>query len=155
MSQANATTDHTVIRRWAESRNGRPSVVKSTKAKSKSRGQSGGLLRIDFNTPEESLDDVSWDEFFETFDQNNLAFLYQEETASGRKSRFNKFVSRDTVEVEASDSEEDAEDAEDEDEDLDSDEELQDEEDADEDWDDEDEDEDDDEDEVEDEDDRR
>lgn len=36
-------------------------------------------------------------ELFETFDQNNLAFLYQDKTAAGRKSRFAKFVDRDSV----------------------------------------------------------
>jgi hypothetical protein len=96
MGQAIATTDHETIRRWAESRKGRPAVVKSTHGQTRGRS---GLLRIDFEPPEQSLDEVSWDDFFETFDQNNLAFLYQERTASGRKSRFNKFVSRDSVEA--------------------------------------------------------
>jgi hypothetical protein len=95
MSQANATTNHSVIRRWAEERNGHPAVVKSTK------GKRGGLLRIDFGPKEEALDPIDWDEFFRTFDENNLAFLYQERTATGRKSRFAKFVDRDSVEVSA------------------------------------------------------
>ena len=94
MSQAIATTDHEAIRRWVESRKGRPSVVKSTEGKG-----GGGLLRIDFGAPEDSLDEVSWDEFFETFDKNRLAFLYQEKTADGRQSRFNKFVDRDNVDA--------------------------------------------------------
>jgi glutathione synthase/RimK-type ligase-like ATP-grasp enzyme len=94
MSQAIATTDHDEIRRWAESRKGRPAVVKSTEGKG-----GGGLLRIDFEPRDESLDELSWDEFFETFDENELAFLYQDETADGRLSRFNKFVSRDNVDA--------------------------------------------------------
>jgi hypothetical protein len=96
MGQAIATTDHEVIRRWVESRKGHPAVVKTTEGK---RRGGSGLLRIDFEPSEESLDALSWDDFFETFDTNNLAFLYQERTASGRKSRFNKFVSRDSVDV--------------------------------------------------------
>ncbi len=40
---------------------------------------------------------ISWDEFFEKFDENNLAFLYQEELASGETSRFFKFVKRETA----------------------------------------------------------
>lgn len=96
MSRSLATTDHQKIRSWIEARNGHPSVVRSTHS---DRPGSGGLLRIDFNKPEDELEEVSWDEFFETFDDNNLAFLYQEKTASGRKSRFNKFVSRDTVDM--------------------------------------------------------
>jgi hypothetical protein len=103
MSRSQATTDHNLIRQWAESRKGHPAFVKATEGKRKG---SGGLLRIDFDAANDSLDQISWDEFFETFDKNELAFLYQEKTASGRKSRFNKFVSRDTVDT--SDSEEDS-----------------------------------------------
>ena len=102
MPRSLATTDHQKIRTWVEARHGHPSVVRSTH--SDEPGQSG-LLRIDFNKPEAELEEVSWDEFFETFDDNNLAFLYQENTASGRKSRFNKFVSRDSVDTQ--DTEED------------------------------------------------
>jgi hypothetical protein len=105
MPRAIATTDHQTIRKWVEARNGHPSVVKSTQ--SDESGQ-GGLLRIDFNKPEESLGEVSWDEFFETFDENGLAFLYQDKTTSGRKSRFNKFVRRDAVDTQ--DTEEDSDD---------------------------------------------
>jgi hypothetical protein len=96
MPRAIATTDHQTIRSWIEARNGHPSVVRSTE--SNTPGKSG-LLRIDFNKPEDELEEVSWDEFFDTFDENQLAFLYQEKTASGRKSRFNKFVNRDSVDT--------------------------------------------------------
>ena len=53
------------------------------------------VLRIDFGEPEESLEEISWDEFFKIFDENNLAFLYQDKTSDGKPSRFNKFVERD------------------------------------------------------------
>ena len=88
---SNITTDHTIIRKWAEARGGRPATVKGT-------GGPGdaGLLRIDFpgHGAEESLQEISWDEFFRKFDEQKLAFLYQEQTASGEQSRFCKFVSR-------------------------------------------------------------
>ena len=92
MAQAMATTDHETIKRWAEARKGHPAVVRATEGR---RGR--GLLRIDFDAPEESLGAIGWDEFFEIFEENELVFLYQDQTASGRKSRFNKFVSRDSV----------------------------------------------------------
>jgi hypothetical protein len=38
---------------------------------------------------------VSWNEFFNKFDEKNLAFLYQEKTATGKPSRFFKLISRD------------------------------------------------------------
>lgn len=44
--------------------------------------------------PEETLEKISWDEFFQIFDENKLAFLYQDRTEGGDTSRFNKFVSR-------------------------------------------------------------
>jgi hypothetical protein len=89
---ARTTTDHDEIRAWAEERGGQPSVVASTR---NSRGP--GILRIDFPgfSGEGSLKPLSWDDFFERFDQANLAFLYQDATTSGRRSRFNKFVARE------------------------------------------------------------
>ncbi len=84
MSEANTTTDHDEIRKWVEERDGRPSRVKTS--------GKGGVLRIDFREPEESFEEISWDEFFKIFDENNLAFLHQEKTADGKMSRFNKFV---------------------------------------------------------------
>jgi hypothetical protein len=48
-------------------------------------------LRIDFAEPDDSLERISWDDFFQAFDENKLAFLYQDEPSS----RFGKLVSRD------------------------------------------------------------
>lgn len=85
------TTDHAVIRSWIEERGGRPSAVKSTEGKG-----DPGLLRVDFPERDSSdrLEEISWDVFFEKFEESQLAFLYQEETRTGRVSRFSKFVSR-------------------------------------------------------------
>ncbi|TCU09683.1 hypothetical protein [Rhizobium sullae] len=86
MSASNTTTDHQEIRNWVEARQGHPARVKGR--------EPGGILRIDFGEPEESLEKISWDKFFEIFDENKLAFLYQEKTDDGRTSRFSKFVAR-------------------------------------------------------------
>jgi hypothetical protein len=86
MSDSKTTTDHDEIRKWAEGRDGHPAMVDT-------KGQ-GGILRIDFGEPEDSLKQISWEEFFEIFDKNKLAFLYQDKTKDGGKSRFNKFVER-------------------------------------------------------------
>ena len=57
------------------------------------------MLRIDFpGYAEGSLEDISWDAFFEKFDAKRLAMLYQDETSDGQQSRFCKFVSRETAE---------------------------------------------------------
>ncbi|UXN71153.1 hypothetical protein N8A98_08205 [Devosia neptuniae] len=87
MSSSNTTTSHDEIRKWAEARDGHPAKVDT--------GGKGGILRIDFGEPEDNLEEISWDEFFQIFDENKLAFLYQDQTSDGGKSRFNKFVNRD------------------------------------------------------------
>lgn len=93
MGSARMTTDHDEIRRWVEERGGRPSRVDAPGHK-----EGGGILRIDFDEPggndDEALEPIEWDEFFKTFEQNDLAFLHQDQTEDGKTSRFNKFVSR-------------------------------------------------------------
>ncbi|HEY8432286.1 MAG TPA: hypothetical protein VIL20_28130 [Sandaracinaceae bacterium] len=94
MSSAKVTTDHDVIRRWVEERGGVPACVKGT-------GGDGdvGMLRIDFPgfSGEQSLQHIDWNTWFQAFEDNELAFLYQETTSEGRQSRFNKLVARETV----------------------------------------------------------
>ena len=87
MTTSTTTTDHATIRRWTEARGGHPARVTGTEV--------GGLLRIDFGQPEERLEEISWETFFEAFEENNLAFLYQEKLEDGAISRFNKLVVRD------------------------------------------------------------
>ncbi|HEY8553158.1 MAG TPA: hypothetical protein VIL43_01310 [Burkholderiales bacterium] len=85
------TTDHEVIRRWVEARDGVPARVKSTGS-----SEDPGLLRIDFPGygGGETLEHISWGDFFAKFEENNLAFLYQETLRSGAPSRFFKLISR-------------------------------------------------------------
>ena len=92
MSEAKTTTDHDEIRKWVEERGGHPARVKGTEDKS-----GGGLLRIDYPgySGEGKLEEISWDEFFEEFDDSELAFLHQDKTADGEQSRFSKLVSRE------------------------------------------------------------
>lgn len=90
--ESRTTTDHDTIRQWVEKREGKPAAVKST-----IKGADAGLLRIDFPgySGGDSLQEISWDDFFEKFEEKHLAFLYQDTTSSGEPSRFFKFVSRD------------------------------------------------------------
>ena len=85
MSEAVQTTDHDKIRAWAEERGGHPARVKGTGGKG-----DAGLLRLDFDEPEEGLEEISWEEFFAKMDESELALLYQDEP----DSRFNKLVAR-------------------------------------------------------------
>lgn len=86
---ARTTTDHDEIRKWVEARGGKPAKVADTDGR---RGS--GILRIDLNEPDESLTPIGWDEFFQIFDERELAFLHEEETSDGKRSFFNKFISR-------------------------------------------------------------
>jgi len=92
-AKSQTTTDHDKIRQWAEARGGVPATVRGTNR----RGEVG-VIRIDFpDGPEPSLERISWDEWFEKFDQNGLALIYQKETAREQESRFNKIVKRETA----------------------------------------------------------
>jgi hypothetical protein len=94
---ARPLTDHEEIRRWAEDRGARPARVTGT-------GDDVGMIRLDFPgySGEGSLEEISWDEWFDKFDESNLALMLQEETSRGQKSNFNKLVSRDTAQRQAS-----------------------------------------------------
>ena len=102
MAGAQITTDHDAIRKWAEERGGRPAAVRSTHGKGRGKGDPG-IIRIEFpdapNSKHDALDEISWEEFFEKFDESELALLYQEETAGGEKSNFNKLIGRETAEA--------------------------------------------------------
>mgnify|MGYP001057978884 CR=1 FL=1 len=90
-SDSKATTDHQTIMKWTAERGGIPSAVRDT------GDGDPGVLRIDFpgyGVGEEQLKHISWEEFFEKFEDKDLAFLYQETTKSGDISRFFKFVDR-------------------------------------------------------------
>jgi hypothetical protein len=78
------TTDHDEIRRWAEERGAKPACVRGTGK----RGDTG-MIRLDFPgySGRETLQKISWDDWFESFDENNLALLH-------RGDNFNKLVSR-------------------------------------------------------------
>jgi|ERR1044071_1070235 hypothetical protein len=86
-ASAKRTISHATIKRWVEARGGYPARVKRT-----GRGSDPGVLRIDYPgySGAGTLERIDWDEFFEWFDRDGLAFLYQDTP----RSRFSKFVSR-------------------------------------------------------------
>lgn len=97
-SSSRVLTDHDEIRRWAEERGAKPTAVRRTES-----DDDVGIIRLDFPGygGEKSLDEISWDEWFDKFDEKNLALLVQDQLANGKPSNFNKLVSRDTVEQNA------------------------------------------------------
>ena len=80
-SEAKVTTDHDEIREWVEERGGHPAHVKGTE-----------LLRIDYPgfSGEDRLQEITWETFFKAFEENNLAFLYQDETKDGKRAEAKK-----------------------------------------------------------------
>ncbi len=89
---SHVTTNHDEIRKWAESREAKPACVKKTGGKG-----DPGILRFDFPgySGEDSLHHIQWDEFFEKFEEQKLALVYQENTSDGEPSNFNKLVKRE------------------------------------------------------------
>lgn len=83
------TTDAATIRSWAEARGGVPARVESS---------NDSLLRIMFPTDRQSnaagLTVMEWTDFFDTFDREGLALVYQETTADGESSKFCRIVRR-------------------------------------------------------------
>lgn len=75
------TTDHSVIKSWIETHQGRPAIIKP----SGPAGETVGL-RIDFPGPDDEAllsrtrpsQTVDWETFFKLFEEKQLAFEYDE-----------------------------------------------------------------------------
>jgi hypothetical protein len=95
-SSSRILTDHDEIRSWAEERGAKPAAVQSTAS-----DEDPGIIRLDFPgySGAGSLEEIEWDEWFEKFDENNLALIVQEQTANGQKSNFNKLANREHVDA--------------------------------------------------------
>ena len=91
MSTSNTTTDHDQIKSWAEDRGGKPAKVSGADG-------DGALIKLMFpdskDSENDNLEEIDWDTWFKNLDDNGLALIYQDETADGEKSSFNKLVSR-------------------------------------------------------------
>nr|WP_184399258.1 hypothetical protein [Rhizobium sp. BK650] len=66
MMGTSATTDHDKIRQWLEARGGHPARMKS------------GLVGVDFGRQENSVESISWDEFFRVLDTSRDTFLHHD-----------------------------------------------------------------------------
>ena len=98
MAESKTTTRHDEIRSWIHERGGFPARVKGT-----TEAGAGGVLRVDYPgfSGEDTLERLTWDEFFDAFETNKLAFLYQDTLASGEISRFSKFIDRESADAKA------------------------------------------------------
>lgn len=85
--ESKITVNHDEIRRWTEERGGAPAAVRGTEE------DGPEALRIKF-AEEENLEGLEWKDFFDRFEKNNLAMIYQDDTPEGEQSRFFKFIHR-------------------------------------------------------------
>jgi uncharacterized protein involved in high-affinity Fe2+ transport len=94
------TVNHDEIKEWVEKRDGFPATVEGT-----GTDDEPGILRISYPdySDEQNLKRISWEAFFKKFDEENLAFLYQEQLASGETSRFSRFIGREGADLSQSD----------------------------------------------------
>jgi hypothetical protein len=90
------TTDHNEIRRWAEHRNALPALMIDSE-----KGESATHLRLKFPGREDgaSLQETVWEAWLKKFEQNQLAFLYQDQIANGEPSHYNEIVRRETADA--------------------------------------------------------
>ena len=76
LAQGKVTTDHGLIKNWAEARHGCPAVIRKIT-------DAGIDLVLSFVFPDIDPEGIarklSWDEFFERFDQQHLVFVYDDD----------------------------------------------------------------------------
>lgn len=89
--EVTTTADHETIRTWVEQRGSMPARVNELTGE-----DSGSLAIVPKGKDDDSLNLISWDEFFETFEDERLAFAYQTEKADPNAKWFCQFVTRDS-----------------------------------------------------------
>ena len=70
--QTLATRTRAVIEEWVGERGGVPATVPGTE-----HDDHAGVLRFKFDEENDRLAEIAWDEWFRTFDERNLVFIYQ------------------------------------------------------------------------------
>lgn len=84
--QTLATRSHAVIRHWTEERGATPATVPGTEHDGRP-----GVLRFDFpGYGGHGLKKIGWEDWFRSFDERGLVFLFQEHMRDGKQSNFFK-----------------------------------------------------------------
>lgn len=90
------TTNHEEIKKWAVENGARPAIIDQQQA----RGDTVGI-RLNFpgKEDEELLSvsqtrDISWDEFFRIFEEEDLTFLYTEDKQTSNPTDWYSFDNR-------------------------------------------------------------
>lgn len=86
------TTNHEVIQRWARERGAKPATIAGTE-------REGRVGVLTFNIPgyreSSRIREITWDDWFHTFDLRKLNLIYQEQLRDGRQSNFFRTESPD------------------------------------------------------------
>jgi len=88
--KTNKTTEHSTIKKWAESRGGKPSVV----LKNGIQTENIRLSIPGTESDKEDLQEISWTEWFNLFEENQLELIYQIEDDKGNPNNFYQLVKR-------------------------------------------------------------
>jgi hypothetical protein len=87
-AQGKATTDPVLIKKWAEVRHASPAVVRRFTG-------DGTELILSFSFSDNGADEVvhslSWEEFFEKFNQQRLVFVYDDNDLTQNANRYFTF----------------------------------------------------------------
>ena len=86
------TANHEVIQRWARERGAKPATIAGTE-----RDGRAGVLTFNIPGYRESskIREITWDQWFHTFDLRRLNLIYQEQMRDGRQSNFFRTESPD------------------------------------------------------------
>jgi hypothetical protein len=83
------TRDHDVIRRWAAERGAEPATGEATRSGPATVNVNDGGAGIRFNFPGLSaFRPISWDEWFDNFDGNGCAFVFDADASTPPSSRY-------------------------------------------------------------------
>ena len=87
-AQGKATTDPSLIKKLAEARRASPAIIRKVT-------NDGIEMVLSFLFPDIKIDEVAtrltWEEFFEKFDQQRLVFVYDDSERSQNASRYFTF----------------------------------------------------------------
>lgn len=94
------TTDHEEIKKWALSYSGKPQIMENPQAGAELIG-----IRIDFPGPGDETylpddvpaKDITWDEFFKIFEEEELAFSYDPDITLETPWDAYHFLKRETI----------------------------------------------------------
>jgi hypothetical protein len=95
-----ATRDHDVIQRWASQHKAEPATGERTASGDSTVDVNDGDAGIRFNFPAVGrFRPITWDEWFGNFEQYDLVFVYERETAGVSRSYRYRLVTQESLQA--------------------------------------------------------